>query len=104
MTLAFALCLPFSFAHAAEADGGRAVKMAQTRLGPGQRVLLRGCVEQAVPEFCRRLGGYNVTGAQPPIPVGMFVELAGDISTNVSPCPGTVLVNIQYTPSNTFCQ
>jgi hypothetical protein len=71
----------------------------------GSRVLLRGCVQRGTPEFCRILSGYNVTGANPPIAVGQLVELAGTVSTNVSPCVnGPVLVDIQYTARGAACE
>jgi hypothetical protein len=70
---------------------------------PGDRVLLRGCVDQGTPEFCRKLSGYNVTAAYPTLRVGQFVELAGTIATSVSPCPGTILFDITYKASSVFC-
>jgi hypothetical protein len=70
---------------------------------PGDRVLLRGCVEQGTPEFCRKLSGYNVTAAYPTLRVGQFVELAGTIGTSVSPCPGTILFDITYQAPPVFC-
>jgi len=70
---------------------------------PGDRVLLRGCVEQGTPEFCRKLSGYNVTAAYPTLKVGQLVELAGTIGTSVSPCPGTILFDITYNALPAFC-
>lgn len=74
------------------------------RLGPGDKVLLRGCVEQGRPEFCRLLNGYNVTAANPTIPVGQLVQLSGTISPGFSPCSGTILTDITYTGGPAFCQ
>jgi hypothetical protein len=70
---------------------------------PGDRIILRGCVEQGTPEFCRKLSGYNVTAAYPTLQVGQLVQLAGTITTFVSPCPGTVLTDITYTAFPAFC-
>lgn len=81
------------------------IKVARSqRHNPGDRVILRGCVEQGTPEFCRELSGYNVTSAFPPIQVGQWVELAGTIATFVSPCPGTVLTDITYKAPPVFCR
>jgi hypothetical protein len=70
---------------------------------PGERVLLRGCVQQGDPQFCRVLSGYDVTNANPPTQVGQFVQLAGTISPILGPCHATVLVDITYN-SAAFCQ
>jgi hypothetical protein len=83
---------------------GAAVPAHAKKLGPGDRVILSGCVQQGVPQFCRRLKGYNVTGGFPPLLVGQQVDLAGTISTDVGPCSGIPLTDIVYTGFPVFCQ
>ena len=69
---------------------------------PGDRVLLRGCVEQGTPEFCRKLSGYNVTAAYPTLRVGQFVELAGALSTSTTSCPSIRSGDVPAENSFTF--
>jgi hypothetical protein len=71
------------------------------------RVLISGC---AIPtqSGCLIINfngqDYNVTSATPPIRPGNIVQLGGTISGQPSTCPGINLTDINYTPTNAFCQ
>ena len=66
-------------------------------------VTVTGCATQGVPQFCVRLGGFNVTGASVPVPIGKMVKLTGTVSGDPSICSGTTLVNIKWTPARGKC-
>jgi len=74
--------------------------------GPS-RVLIYGCAVPSQPGCLTiNFGGrdYNVTSAVPPIRPGNFVNLGGTISGQPTTCPGVNLTDINFTPTNAFCQ
>lgn len=59
-------------------------------------VKVTGCATQGVPQFCTRLGKYNVTGANPAVPIGKRVTVRGTESNNPSICSGMTLDGISW--------
>jgi hypothetical protein len=59
-------------------------------------VTVTGCATQGVPQFCVRLGAFNVTGAGQPVPIGQMVRLTGTVSGDPGICSGTTLTNINW--------
>jgi hypothetical protein len=85
------------FAVAGFAGGAGAEMAAPSKPAKPKTVKVVGCAEKAVPDFCVKLGAYNVSGASPAVPVGKKVRLSGTVkSDSASPCPGTVLENIKW--------
>ncbi len=66
-------------------------------------VEVHGCATQGVPQFCVRLGGFNVTGANPAVPMGKRVELTGVENGNPSICSGITLEKIRWRPIGGKC-
>jgi hypothetical protein len=80
---------------------------AQPPSPPPSRLLIYGCAVPTRPG-CLTITyngqDYNVTSAVPPIRPGNIVQLGGTISGQPSTCPGINLTDINYTPTNAFCQ
>jgi multidrug efflux pump subunit AcrA (membrane-fusion protein) len=74
---------------------------------PPPRILIQGCALPTQPGCLTITSNgkdYNVTSATPPIRPGNVVTLGGTISGQPSTCPGINLTDINYTPTNAFCQ
>ena len=66
-------------------------------------VTVIGCATQGVPQFCVRLGAFNVTAANPPVPIGKMVRLSGTVSGDPGIRSGTTLTNVRWTPARGKC-
>jgi hypothetical protein len=84
--------------------GGAGAEMAAPSKAPKPKtILLIGCATKGIPEFCVMIQGggpkaqnYNVTGANPAVPVGKPVRLRGEVTNKLSPCGGIVLDNVKW--------
>ena len=98
LAVAAGLFAAFALAGNAGAEMAAPAKPAKPKV-----VKVTGCAEKSVPEFCTRLGAYNVSGANPAVPVGKKVRLTGTVKQGVSPCPGTILDGIKWTQVKGKC-
>jgi hypothetical protein len=85
--------------------GGAGAEMATKPSKPPKpkTVTVIGCATQGVPQFCVRLGAFNVTAANPPVPIGTKVRLSGTVSGDPGICSGTTLTNVRWTPARGKC-
>jgi hypothetical protein len=102
VSLAVALGAAVGFANIASAEMATAPKAAKPKT-----VTLSGCPTRGVPEFCVMMkgkgGNYNVSGANPAAPIGKKIRLKGTVTDKMSPCGGTVLDDIKWTPIKGGC-
>ena len=80
--------------------GGAGAEMVAKAPKP-KTILLIGCATKGIPEFCVMMPGpkgqsYNVTGANPAVPIGKPVRLRGEVTNKLSPCGGIVLDNVKW--------
>ena len=66
-------------------------------------VTVTGCATKGVPEFCVQIGKYNVTGANPAVPIGKLVTVKGTDAGNPSMCSGATLDKISWKPAGGKC-
>jgi hypothetical protein len=59
-------------------------------------VTVTGCATQGVPQFCTRMGRFNVTGANPAVPIGKRAMVRGTETGNPSVCSGVTLEKITW--------
>jgi hypothetical protein len=81
-------------------SGGAGAEMAAPA-PKAKTVTVTGCATKGVPDFCVMMKGpkgtnYNVTGANPAVPIGKRVRLKGETTDKLSPCGGVVLDNIKW--------
>jgi hypothetical protein len=88
---------------AAAALAGNAAAQATKPVKP-KTVTVTGCATQGVPQFCIRLGGFNVSAANPAVPMDKMVRLTGTVSDNFSFCSGTPLLNISWMAVSGKCK
>jgi hypothetical protein len=65
----------------------------QTAAKP-KKVTVTGCAKSV--GTCTMLNNYNVSSVNPAVPVGKRAKVQGTTSDTMSPCGGTVLVNIKW--------
>jgi hypothetical protein len=78
-------------------------KAAKARKPMPKVVEVHGCATQGVPQFCVLLGGFNVTAANPAVPMGQRVGLTGVENGNPSICSGITLEKIRWRPIGGKC-
>jgi hypothetical protein len=83
--------------------GGAMSAPAKAKTPMPKVVTVGGCATQGVPQFCVRLGGFNVTGANPAVPMGKRVSLTGVETSNPSICSGVTLEKIRWQPVGGKC-
>jgi hypothetical protein len=66
-----------------------------------KKVTVTGCAKSA--GTCTMLNNYNVSTANPAVPVGKRSKVQGMTSDRMSPCGGTVLVDIKWRPAKGKC-
>ena len=77
-------------------SGGAGAAAAKAKAGTPKVVTITGCATQGVPQFCVRMGQFNVTGANPAVPIGKRVTLKGTETPNPSICFGVTLEKISW--------
>jgi hypothetical protein len=74
---------------------------------PAKTVMLAGCPTTGIPAVCTEMSGggkiYNVSGAVPAAPIGMYILLRGVESQAHSFCRGIVLEKIRWRPTKRAC-
>jgi hypothetical protein len=83
------------------AGGAGAEMAAPAKPAKPKTVTVTGCASKGVPDFCTVIKGpkgatYNVSGANPTVPVGKKVKLQGTPAEKMSPCSGTVLDGVKW--------
>lgn len=96
LSLAIVLGAAVGFANIASAEMAAAPKAAKPKT-----VTVTGCATKGTPEFCVMIKGpkaanYNVTAASPPVPLGKKVRLKGTVTSDASPCGGTILSGVKW--------
>ena len=89
-------------------SGAGAEMLAPTKAPKTKTVNFLGCATRGVPEFCVMIKGpgganYNVSDANPGVPIGRRVRLTGTVTDKMSPCFGTVLDNVRWRPVPGVC-
>jgi hypothetical protein len=97
MGLAVATGLFAAFALAGNAGAEMAAPSKAAKPKPQK---FTGCASKGTPDFCTMLKvqgkTYNVSSANPPLPIGKLVSGWGNVTTDVSPCGGTVLNVVKF--------
>jgi hypothetical protein len=89
------------FAAVALGGSAGAEMFAPTKPAKPKTVTVTGCAQKGVPELCTIIKGpkdatYNISGANPPAPIGKKVILRGTVTDKHSFCGGLVLDNIKW--------
>jgi hypothetical protein len=96
VAVAAGLCAAISVTGNAGAE-----MFAPTKAPKPKTVTVTGCPQKGVPELCTVIKGpksatYNISGANPPAPIGKKVILRGTVTDKHSFCSGVVLDNIKW--------
>lgn len=84
--------------------GGAGAEMLTKSKAPKPKVVtVTGCATKGVPEFCIRMGRFNVTGANPAVPLGKRVTVRGIETPDPSICFGVTLKDISWKPAGGKC-
>lgn len=96
------------FAAASLAGGASAEMFAPTKPAKPKTVTVTGCATKGFPDTCTMMEGpkganYNISSANPAVPVGKKSTVKGTVTDKVSICGGTVLDNISWGPAKGKC-
>ena len=102
MSIRMALAIAAGLGAAVALSGGAGAEMAAPKKAPKPKtVTVTGCPEKGFGETCTIIKGpkdttYNISGANPPAPIGKRVTLRGTVTDKHSFCGGVVLDNIKW--------
>jgi hypothetical protein len=74
---------------------------APSKAAKPKKVTVVGCAKSV--GACTMLNNYNVSTANPAVPAGKRSRVQGMTSDRMSPCGGTVLVDIKWSPAKGKC-
>ncbi len=98
MSIRMGIAIAAGLFAAAGLVGNAGAEMAKAPAKPAKpkTVTVTGCATQGVPQFCVRLAGFNVTAANPAVPIGKMVRLTGTVVEGPGICSGIILQNIRW--------
>ena len=96
------------FAAAAFASNAGAEMFAPSKTAKPKTVSVTGCATKGFPDTCTMIKGpkganYNVSSANPAVPVGKRSTVKGTVTDKMSTCGGIVLDNISWKPAKGKC-
>ena len=107
MSIRMALVIAAGFGAAMVLNSGAGAEMAKKAPKP-KTVTVTGCPEKGFPDTCTIIMApkdtrYNISGANPPAPIGKKVRLTGKETDPHTVCGGLTLVDIKWTAVKGKC-
>ena len=109
MSIRMALAITAGLAAAVALNGGAGAEMAAPKKAPKPKtVTVTGCPQKGFPDTCTIIMApkdtrYNISGANPPAPIGKKVRLTGKETDPHTVCGGLTLVDIKWTALKGKC-
>ena len=109
MSIRMALAIAAGLGAAIALNGGAGAEMAAPKKAPKPKtVTVTGCPQKGFGETCTIIKApkdttYNISGANPPAPIGKKVRLKGTVTDPHTFCGGLTLIDIKWTAVKGKC-